>query len=179
MKYISKILVFAGLAFAFASCASADITWTLNDVNLVRPGLGDNTITGFFTVDTGLDAVTNWDVLVTGTNTGADTEYTPVAPGVIYGFDNSSDVIFGFHPATPPNTQFLILDFATPLTNAGGTVDLTGASLACDGCSTLTSGYIVGAPAGTVPEPRFGAVLLLGLAGLGFLTRRKFAAARS
>ena len=176
----TKLLTLAGLAVAFASCASADITWTLNDVNLTRPGLGDNTVTGFFTVNTALDTVSNWDLLVTGTNTGADTEYTPVAPGVVNSFNASSDVIFAFHPATPPNTQFLILDFATPLTNLGGTVGLTSASLACDGCSTLTSGSLVGTPAGaTVPEPRFGAVLLIGLAGLGFLSRQKFAAVRN
>jgi hypothetical protein len=81
--------------------------------------------------------------------------------------------------------QYLDLFFTSPgTTSAGGTVDLlqgnlgadSNSTIACNGCGTLVSGSVTGA--GAVPEPRFGAVLLIGLAGLSFLARREFALAR-
>ena len=181
MKYIPRLFTIAGLAVAFAACASADITWTLNDVNFNRPGFGTNTATGFFTIDTALDTITNWDITVTGTNTQADATYS-TAP-FSSNLASLNEAQFFFNPFT---SQFLILETAAALSNTPGSINLSSAavgtdtnpSLACPGCGTLTSGSITGTPASAVPEPRFGAVLLIGLAGLGLSVQRKFAPAR-
>jgi hypothetical protein len=182
MKNITKLLTIAGLAIGFATCASADVVWTLNNVDFNRPGFGTNTATGFFTVNTALDTIVDWNIVVGGTNTQADATYVPTTG--LSNLHSLNEAQFFFNPFT---NQFLILETALALSNTPGTIDLSAAavgtdtnpSLACPGCGTLTSGSIVGATVGAVPEPRFGAVLAIGLAGLAFVARRKFAAARS
>lgn len=72
MHKITKFLTFAGLAFGLATCASADTTWNLDDVTFSDGA----TATGFFTIDSTFDALTNWSVDVTGSSVGADFDYT-------------------------------------------------------------------------------------------------------
>ncbi len=117
-----------------------------------------------------------------GTNTDANNEYTPLNSFRTNPMDaNHIDLYDG------ANNQYLDFFFGAPgITSAGGTVNLlvgdlgadADSTIACNGCSTLVSGSVVGGGA-AVPEPKLGAFLLAGLAGLGFMTRRKFAAARS
>jgi hypothetical protein len=189
MKHISKTSVIAGLAFAFASCASADITWTFNTTtfcyNCGDVGYEtDNDIQAgsFFTTDnTGTD-LTGWDITVEGTNAGADNEYTPSDSFRTFPMDATHiDLYDG------SSGQYIDLYFASPgTTSAGGTVSLlagdlgadANSTIVCNGCGTLVSGSVTGSGGSAVPEPRFGATLLIGLAGLGLLAQRKFRAAR-
>jgi hypothetical protein len=186
MKTITKLLTTAGLAFAFATCASADITWAFNNVNFCYNygDVGfetDNDITtaSFFTTDNTGTTLTGFDITVEGTNTLADNEYTPANSIVIFPDANHLD----FYDGTTNQYLNLFLD-APGITSAGGLVNLltgdlgatSNSTIACNGCSTLVSGSVTGS---TVPEPRFGAFLVAGLAGLGFFARRQLAAARS
>jgi len=186
MKNITKLLLPAGLAFAFATCASADITWTFTDVTFClhcgQPTETDNdiTATSWFTTDNAATTVTGWDITVEGTNTGADNEYTSAVAGNGFIFPDANHLDF----FSPGFAQYLDLFLDAPgITGAGGTVNLllgdagadSNSTIACNGCSTLVSGSITG---GTVPEPRFGAFVMAGLAGLGLLTRRKLAGVR-
>jgi hypothetical protein len=190
MKNITKLLSVAGLAFAFATCASADITWTFNTTTFCY-NCGDvgfetdnNIKTGsFFTTDnTGANLI-GYDITVQGTNTLADNEFTPGDSFRTLPMDATHiDLWDG------SSGQYIDLYFASPgTTSAGGTVNLlqgdlgadSNSTVVCNGCGTLVSGSVTGVGGSAVPEPRFGAILLAGLAGLGFFARRKFAAARS
>jgi len=186
MKNINKLITVAGLAFAFASCASADITWTFNSTTFCY-NCGDvgfetdnDILTGsFFTTDNTGTIITGYDITVEGTNALADNEYTPGDSITVFPDANHLDFYDG------STNQYLNLFLDVPgITSAGGTVNLlagdlgadSNSTVACAGCGTLVSGSITGS---TVPEPRFGAFLMVGLAGLAFFSRRKFAAARS
>jgi len=186
MKNITKLLTIAGLAAAFATCASADITWNFNTTtfcyNCGDVGFEtDNDIKAgsFFTTDNTGTNLTGYDITVEGTNTGANNEYTPGDSFRTLPVDANHIDLYD-----PSSNQYIDLFFDTPgITSAGGLVNLlqgdlgadSNSTIVCTGCGTLVSGSVTGS---TVPEPRFGAVLLIGLAGLGFLARRKFATAR-
>ncbi len=178
MKNITKLLSVAGLALAFATCASADVTWVLNNVTFSDGA----TASGFFTTDPGFDTLDNWDINVTGSDLGADYHYltTNSSP-----FDISASEV---SLASNPFAKFVILFPSSPMTNAGGTISLvtgfdvppgSGDCAISGACGHLGSDSTASITGTATPEPRFGAVLLAGLAGLGFLTRRKFAAVRS
>jgi len=171
----------AFLAICTAS-ARADITWTFNDVTFClhcgMPTETDNDITStsWFTTDDAATTVTGWDITVEGTNTGADNEYTSSVPGNGFIFPDPTNLYF----YSPGFAQYLTLFLASPgITSAGGTVDLLlgdagadgNSTIACNGCSVLVSGSITGS---TVPEPRYTALGLFGLAGMGLIARRKF-----
>ena len=188
MKSITKLLTIAGLAVAFASCASADITWTFNTTTFcLHCGFSnelDNDIAAgsFFTTDNTGANLTGWDITVDGTNNGvngADNEYTPGDSFRTLPTDaNHIDLYDG------SSGQYIDLFFDAPgITSAGGTVNLlqgdlgadSNSTIVCNGCGTLVSGSVT---ASAVPEPRFGVVLMLVVAGFGFLGRRKLAAGR-
>lgn len=186
MKNITKLFTIAGLAFAFATCASADITWNFNTTTFcLHCGFSnelDNDIKAgsFFTTDNTGATLTGWDITVEGTNTDANNEFTPGNSFRTLPMDATHiDLYDG------ASGQYIDLFFAAPgTTSAGGTLNLLqgnlgadfNSTIVCNGCGTLVSGSVT---ANTVPEPRFGVVLLIGLAGLVFLARRKFAAVRS
>jgi hypothetical protein len=188
MKRITRLLLPAGLAFAFATCASADITWTFNNVDFcLHCGMStetDNDIAAgsFFTTDNAADTVTGWDITVEGTNTLADNEYTSAVAGNGFIFPDPTNLYF----YSPGFEQYLDLYLVSPgITSAGGTVNLSlgdagadgDSTIACNGCATLVSGSITGSTS-AVPEPRFVAFLAAGLIGLSFVARRKFSSAR-
>lgn len=178
MKNISKILFIAGLAFAFASCASADVTWVLNNVTFSDGA----TAVGFFTTDPGFDTLDNWDINVTGSDLGADYHYQVSNSNP---FDISSTEVA---VAASPFAEFVIVFPSSAMTNAGGTISLvTGLSIPpgtgdcseagpCGYLASNSTASITGTP---TPEPRYGAVLLIGLVGLGFMAQRKFVAGRA
>lgn len=180
-----KLLTIAGLAVAFASCASADITWTFNTTTFcLHCGYSnevDNNIasTSFFTTDNTGAILTGWDIVVQGTNTQANNEYTPGDSFRTFPMDATHiDLYDG------SSGQYIDLFFAAPgTTSAGGTVNLlqgdlgadSNSTIVCNGCGTLVSGSV---SANTVPEPGLGAFLALSLAGIAFMGRRKLAASR-
>jgi hypothetical protein len=187
MQKITKLLALAGFVLGFATCASADITWNFDDVtfclNCGQTDLltNDITPTSWFTTNNAATTITGWDITVEGTNTQADNVYASSVPGNGFLFPDPDHLDF----FSPGFAQFLDFFVAPPgITGAGGAVNLLagddGASgnstIACNGCSTLVSGAITGT---AVPEPRLGALLLIGLAGLGFVARSKFSSGRT
>ena len=164
MKNTTKLLSVAGLAFAFATCASADITWTLNDVTFSD----GNSAVGFFITDNAVDTIESFSIQVEGPDTGRDFTATTMSSAYL------PSVIGAFLEPTYYTDLYLV----SPMTSAGGTIALKQ-GYDCPGCGVLASGTVTGAPLGTVPEPRFGALLVIGLAGLAFFARRKSAPARS
>jgi hypothetical protein len=133
VKMTIKLLAAALFLAGFATCASADITWTLSDVDFSN----GNTATGYFVTDNAVDAVTSYDVVISGSDTDAAFTANEVftagyLPGEI-GFGDS-----GF-------ARYMDLFFSSDLTSAGGTVDITGGldgSVDCPdsgGCGTISS----------------------------------------
>jgi hypothetical protein len=187
MQNIAKFMAFAGLAFGLATCASADTTWTFNSTTFCyncedTPPLetfNDIGAGSYFTTNAS-DAITGYDITVEGTNLVADNVYTPGDSIIIYPDATHLDFYDG------ATNQYLDLYLAAPgITTAGGTVQLlagdlgasSSSTITCPGCGTLVSGSITGG--GAVPEPRLGAFMLLGLAGLGFFARKTFANRRA
>jgi len=89
--------------------------------------------------------------------------------------------------ANPTGFPAVFLDILNPA-DPGTLVGFTGGNLLTGaGASTYYSGssdanpilFTQGSISPVVPEPRFGALLLVGLAGLGFLARRTLAAIRA
>jgi len=184
-QQITKLLAFASLALGLATCASADITWTFNTTDFCY-NCGsifetDNDIAAgsYFTTDNLGDTITGYDITVEGTNSLANNEYTPGDSFPIF----SDAFHLDFYDGS--TNQYLNLYLDSPgITSAGGPVTLlagdlgasSNSTVACAGCGTLVSGSINGS---TVPEPRLSAFLMIGLAGLVFFARRKFAHSRA
>jgi hypothetical protein len=173
MHKIIRLLALAGLAAGFTTYAAADTIWNL-DARFSYNALA-NTATGTFELDPSNDLVT-WDITVSGTNVAADNVYTP---------GDSIDVFpdlthLDFYDGS--TNQYIDLYLQSPLTSAGGTIDLlygdggasSNSTIVCAGCGTLESGMV---STSVVPEPS--SICLFGsLAGLLVLQllRRKFLA---
>jgi PEP-CTERM motif len=166
------------LALCSVSCASAlaaPITWTLVDVTSSDGG----SFTGSFVFDADTDVYSS--VLIT---------HVPdvVEPSALTfsTLNPSTDLVLNLLNGPPDpdgniGRHSLTLDFAAPLTDAGGDINVTGLATYFTGIrsQTIDSGT-VDAVGVTVPEPSTWAMMLLGFAGLGFAGwrgRRKTAGA--
>ena len=161
----SRTGIMAALLVGFGTCASADITWTLNNVSFSD----GTTLTGGFTTNAavnGLDGTTVAanDFTIVG-------EVLTQLPGEI-GFYSS-----GF-------AAYVDLAFSSPLTNAGGVIDIVSSSVTYGGHTyftgdsgqgTISGNANVNGGGGSVPEPSAFILLatVMGVLGVSTIRRRK------
>jgi hypothetical protein len=156
-KKLAMLITVTGLALGFATCASAQVTWTLSDVYFDN----GNTATGFFTTNSSL-SVTSFSLQVTGPDTAQDftasTFVDSYLPNTV-GFANSDF------------SEYVDLYLISSITNAGGVIpfgtSIYGNGSDCGGsggCGTLLigDGYTPELN-GTTPEPATVGLMLLGL----------------
>ncbi len=176
----SILILVALVVLVLAPSAQADpITWTLVGVT----SLG-STITGSFTYNADTQTYSDIDIVTTGGSVIPNTTYAWLAnfslgvPGAIDMVDSAA--------ANQTNADLLALIFATPLTDAGGTINLYAtqqgrcADAGCTGAWPYgPDNYIVTEVTGTVvastavPEP--GTLVLLAgglLAACGTIRRK-------
>ena len=151
MKNLARFFVLAIFVLVFATCASAQVTWTFNDV-MFTDGV---TVTGNFTTNSAVNTVESFDVTLMGpgsftVNVIADS-YLPTLIGL------ASDSMF---------TQYLDLYLSSPMTGAGGTIAISSGfncpilGGGCQALDTAADPTIMGA----APEPSTGGLMLLGFA---------------
>ena len=174
-KPISRILVMGALLAVFVSCASADITWTLNNVYFDY-NAETNQAVGSFTVNTAVTGIVDWSIDISGTN-----------PAGVFDFVPANSSVFSFAPTkiifTDPTFNFItiFLPGGGGITNTPGTLPLlvnigtgfTETSFNCAGCGTLRGSADPSITGTAVPEPT--SILLVGgmlLAVAGTLRRR-------
>jgi len=172
---MTKLAIIAGIALGFAVSASAEIftiSGTLAD---------SSTISGALNIDPVLGTVNGVDLFVqddpTGTYTNIFTQGN--GSGSYLEVTNTTGNATGF-----PAVFLYILNPADPGTLLGFTggallTGLPGSTYYSGGSAANPIPFTQGSVSPVVPEPRFGAVLVIGLAGLGFLARRTLAANRA
>ena len=169
----------ATLLFAMlGSAQAAPLTWTLSGVTF-NDGASAS---GWFVYDAGVGPglLSSFDIFTGGGSVLGPYEIATwqLRPGFT---DGASYVTF-----LNPSAREVSLYFASPLTDAGGTISLTGGlewgAIGAIGVSgagyfergivagSLTAEGVVTAP---IPEPETYALLLAGLGLLGFLGRRR------
>ena len=153
LRSSAKILLCVIFVFGFAACASAQVTWTFNNVTFS----GGYTVTGSFTTNSTATTITSFDISVSG----PDAFTAPPGSTSSAYLSNTPPEIGIFAPS--PSFAYVDLFPATSLTGAGGTISLTS-GLDCPGsagCYSLTStdAEIVG----VTPEPATGGLMLLGV----------------
>ncbi len=169
-----QAIVLAGLATAICQipAAAANLTWTVNDAAF---GHTSGTLSGTFDYDADTQTLGNFNLVTTVTEAGQPSGFTYVTGDTAFAITNSS---LDFLTPNGANSAFLLLDFATSLTDAGGTVnlDLSGSE---ESSTFSSSGYLRGFTSGTVsangvtPEPGTMALTFGSLAAVVSLVRRR------
>jgi len=176
MKPLSSItaLVLLALAGLVPTASASPVTWDLSGVTFTSGA----SASGSFVYDALTNTYSSIDITVSGAAFGNGT-YTILDPG--FGSSGSEIVAVPSALADFTNTPVLAFDFASPLTDAGGTIALLadghGIQQCVDpACSVSFTVDAVSAGSVTtsltsVPEPS--SLLLLGSGLLGLMSRRK------
>ena len=149
-----RTVALAGLAAALCQipATAANLTWTVNNASF---GHTSGTLSGTFDYNADTQTIGNFNLVTTVTEAGQPSGFTYVTGDTAFAITNSS---LDFLTPSGVNSAFLLLDFATSLTDAGGTVnlDLGGSE---ESSTFSSSGYLRGFTSGTVsavgtaPEP--------------------------
>jgi hypothetical protein len=160
-----RLLVAALFVTTFATCASADTTWTFSDVTFSD---GD-TLTGSFTTNSATDAIDSFSLVMTGPDAFTITQMVnSYLPGEI-GMANGT---FSLYVDLFPGSD---------LTSAGGTIALTGGDdCGIEPCGLLnTGGNYDPEINGVAPEPWSLLLFGTGLVAIMGIVRRELPARRS
>ncbi len=168
------------LLFASSIMFGGPVTWDLSHVTFNDGG----SASGFFVFNADTHALTAWDISTTAGTALGSFEYTTADST-----GSSSNSLLTLRSnqtfptgSGPSEARFLDLGFATPLSDAGRSVDLianqpfggtlggSGECLNCDPFRTVTGGAVVST---STPEPGPLGVLLAGATALAFVLRRK------
>jgi hypothetical protein len=158
MTTLAKLLITVGLLLGFATCASAQVTWTLSDVTFDN----GNVATGSFTTNATITGVDSFSIVISGPDTAAD--FTAAA-FVTSGFPSKIGLgSAGFF-------QDVLLDLSGNMTNAGGIIPIAdGVDCPFAGtCGTLVTTGHSPEIIGVTPEPATAGLMLL---GLGIMVRK-------
>jgi hypothetical protein len=163
--FVTISLLAGGLILQTPSAVGSPVLWTLNGVQF-----SDNsTASGSFVYDADTQALSNIDILYNGLtyNTEAST-FLALLPAAFVFIPNETLISGADIPA-------LVLDPASALTDAGGSVGLSGGSaVVCntDCSSAITNKQLdAGGLVSAVPEPGFAP--LLGLVGAAAILSKR------
>jgi hypothetical protein len=176
IRWSAMFVLLTGMASA------GPVTWSLVNTNFDDGG----TASGFFVFNADTNTILNWNLNTTGGTALGAFQYVPgdSSAGVFSGvFEFWSNQLYpgccGFL-----ENRYLMLGVDSPLTNAGGTVNLTpgqfgvlgGAEcLNCNPYRLITTGSVTSSDA-TIPEPRSLYLLALECVVLAVALRRLRAA---
>lgn len=160
MKNIVRAIACAGLmSIGSVSANAAIIKWTLSDITFIREGFGSSSIFGSFEYDADTNTFSNISL-----KTGSNFRTLEIDKA------NSNATAMNFF-LPPVGGSAGRLNFASALTDAGGTVALTSGNF---NSWTLRPGQFISAPVTTaVPEPASWALMIGGFALTGATMRRR------
>ena len=169
-----KPVLCALLAVCGASAQAAAVTWTLTNVTFNDKATASGTITYDAPNHTYLD----WDITTTDTvdfsannsfQRGLHYTYNTLTDASSDHFQNRSAI----GVSTSAGNTFFGMVFSTPLTDAGGSVNLLNGLKGSEKNFFNTRLVVTGSVVAAVPEPHTYALMLAGLGMVAFALRRK------
>jgi hypothetical protein len=151
---------------------ATSIDWTLGGVTFDDGA----TASGTFTYDASTGTYIDWNISVTDGPTFLAYNYLPGVDGGFVGNPDPLAADFVAFTTNPSSGRYLRLWFDSPLTDAGGIINLAidGSGFDCynpDPIRFITGGNVTGTSA-AVPEPSTLLLLGAGLGGLALLRRK-------
>ena len=166
--------------FLAGSVHALQVQWTVDNAEFIDIGANPYSVTGTFTYDADTLAVSNVSISTQSSNYFFGTDVS----------GNGSQFVFSNSDDSPSHWSRLVLEFESPLNNAGGAVNLVygtpglsldlleNGSVECAGtiCSTVIAAADGGSITGSVvPIPAAAWLFGSALAGLGWIRRKRVA----